>query len=103
MAEITDAVAMVRKSAGFGAAFAAALAGGLAEAPPIVDERARRVLAGAGARQLGGSPARPSWDQAGGGGDGGLGGHGRQGCGGVGGGAGRRWAGTGQGRGAGRE
>src|SRR5674476_934920 len=53
MAEITDAVAMVRKSAGFGAAFAAALAGMLAEAAPILDERARRVLAGAGARQLG--------------------------------------------------
>ena len=53
MAEITDAVAMVRKSAGFGAAFAAALAGVLAEAAPILDERARRVLAGAGARQLG--------------------------------------------------
>src|SRR5450759_3831644 len=53
MAEITDAVAMVRKSAGFSAAFAAALAGVLAEAAPILDERARRVLAGAWARQLG--------------------------------------------------
>src|ERR1035437_4069442 len=53
MAEITDAVAMVRKSAGFGAAFAAALAGVLGEAAPVLDERARRVLAGAGARQLG--------------------------------------------------
>src|ERR1035437_564183 len=53
MAEIADAVAAVRKSAEFGAAFAAALAGVLAEAAPILDERARRVLAGAGARQLG--------------------------------------------------
>jgi hypothetical protein len=44
MAEITDAVAVARKSAGFGAAFAAALAGVLAEAAPILDERARRVL-----------------------------------------------------------
>ena len=49
MAEITDA-AVARKSAGFGAAFAAALAGVLAEAAPILDERARRVFAGAGAR-----------------------------------------------------
>ncbi len=48
-----DVVAVARKSAGFGAAFAAALAGVLAEAAPILDERARRVLAGAGARQLG--------------------------------------------------
>src|ERR1035437_3695866 len=53
MAEIADAVAAGRKSAGFSAAFAAALAGVLAEAAPILDERARRVLAGAGARQLG--------------------------------------------------
>jgi hypothetical protein len=53
VAEITDVVAVARKSAGFGAAFAAALAGVLAEAAPILDERARRVLAGAGARQLG--------------------------------------------------
>jgi len=44
MAEITDAVAVARKAAGFGAAFAAALAGVLAEAAPILDERARRVL-----------------------------------------------------------
>jgi len=43
MAEITDAVAVARKAAGFGAAFAAALAGVLAEAAPM-DERARRVL-----------------------------------------------------------
>src|ERR1035437_3135027 len=53
MAEITDAVAVARKSAGFGGAFAAALAGGLAEAAPILDERARRGLAGAGGRPLG--------------------------------------------------
>ena len=39
--------------AGFGAAFAAGLAGVLAEAAPILDERQRRVLAGAGARRLG--------------------------------------------------
>ena len=42
MAEITE-------SAGFGAG----LAGVLAEAAPILDERQRRVLAGAGARRLG--------------------------------------------------
>lgn len=53
MAEITDVVAVARESAGFGAAFAAALAGVLAETGPVLDERARRVLAGAGARQLG--------------------------------------------------
>src|ERR1035437_8075651 len=53
MAEIADAVAAGRKSAGFSAAFAAALAGVLAEAAPVLDERARRGLAGAGARQLG--------------------------------------------------
>jgi len=46
MAEITE-------SAGFGAAFAAGLAGVLAEVAPILDERQRRVLAGAGARRLG--------------------------------------------------
>jgi Rhodopirellula transposase DDE domain len=52
-AEITAAVAVARESAGLGAAFAAGLAGVLAEAAPVLDERARRVLAGAGARQLG--------------------------------------------------
>ena len=46
MAEITE-------SAGFGAAFAAGLAAVLAEVAPILDERQRRVLAGAGARRLG--------------------------------------------------
>lgn len=46
MAEMTE-------SAGFGAAFAAGLAGVLAEVAPILDERQRRVLAGAGARRLG--------------------------------------------------
>ena len=34
-------------------AFASGLAGVLAEVAPILDERQRRVLAGAGARQLG--------------------------------------------------
>lgn len=43
----------IAESAGFAAAFAAGLAGVLAEVAPILDERARRVLAGAGARQLG--------------------------------------------------
>ena len=41
------------ESAGSAAAFAAGLAGVLAEVAPILDERQRRVLAGAGARQLG--------------------------------------------------
>lgn len=39
----------IGESAGFAAAFAA----GLAEVAPILDERHRRVLAGAGARALG--------------------------------------------------
>lgn len=38
---------------GFAATFAAGLAGALAEVAPILDERQRRVLAGAGARVLG--------------------------------------------------
>lgn len=46
MAEIAGLV-------GFEAAFAAALAGVLAEVAPVLDERARRLLLGAGARQLG--------------------------------------------------
>jgi len=39
--------------AGFKVAFAAGLAGMLAEVAPVLDERARRLLLGAGARQLG--------------------------------------------------
>ncbi len=39
--------------AGFAEAFAVGLAGVLAEVAPVVDERARRLLLGAGARQLG--------------------------------------------------
>ena len=39
--------------AGFGEAFASGLAKLLAEVAPILDERQRRVLLGAGARQLG--------------------------------------------------
>jgi hypothetical protein len=39
--------------AGFAEAFAAGLAGALAEVAPVLDERARRLLLGAGARQLG--------------------------------------------------
>jgi Rhodopirellula transposase DDE domain len=38
---------------GFAEAFAAGLAGALAEVAPVLDERARRLLLGAGARQLG--------------------------------------------------
>jgi hypothetical protein len=38
---------------GFAEAFAAGLAGVLAEVAPVLDERARRLLLGAGARQLG--------------------------------------------------
>ncbi len=49
MAEITESTEPV----GFAEAFAAALAGILAEVGPILDERQRRVLAGAGARRLG--------------------------------------------------
>ena len=49
MAEITETTGPVR----FAEAFAAGLAGVLAEVAPILDERQRRVLAGAGARQLG--------------------------------------------------
>lgn len=39
--------------AGFGQEFATRLAGALAEVAPVLDERARRLLLGAGARQLG--------------------------------------------------
>ena len=39
--------------AGYAEAFAAGLAGALAEVAPVLDERARRLLLGAGARQLG--------------------------------------------------
>jgi hypothetical protein len=46
-------MAEVAGLAGFGEAFASGLAGMLAEAGPILDERQRRVLLGAGARQLG--------------------------------------------------
>ncbi|TQO19813.1 hypothetical protein FB472_1395 [Rhodoglobus vestalii] len=46
MSEITEL-------AGFDTAFATALAGVLVEVGPILDERQKRVLAGAGARQLG--------------------------------------------------
>ena len=39
--------------AGFRESFAAGLAGVLAEVAPVLDERARRLLLGAGARRLG--------------------------------------------------
>jgi hypothetical protein len=39
--------------AGFAEAFAVGLAGALAEVAPALDERVRRLLLGAGARQLG--------------------------------------------------
>jgi len=40
--------------AGFGAAFAAGLAGVLAEVAPVLDERARRLLLGPGHASSGG-------------------------------------------------
>jgi Rhodopirellula transposase DDE domain len=46
-------MAEVAELAGFGEAFACGLARVLAEVAPILDERQRRVLLGAGARQLG--------------------------------------------------
>src|SRR6266568_1616365 len=46
-------MAEVAELAGFGEAFASGLAKMLAEVAPILDERQRRVLLGAGARQLG--------------------------------------------------
>src|SRR6266700_2225000 len=46
-------MAEVAELAGFGEAFASGLAKMLAEVAPILDERQRRVLMGAGARQLG--------------------------------------------------
>jgi hypothetical protein len=46
-------MALTIESAGSAAGSAAGLAGVLAEVAPILDERQRRVLAGAGARQLG--------------------------------------------------
>src|SRR3977135_385885 len=41
------------ETAGFRESFAAGLAGVLAEVAPVLDERARRLLLGAGARRLG--------------------------------------------------
>jgi hypothetical protein len=46
-------LAEVGEVAGFGEAFAAGFAGVLAEVAPILNERQRRVLLGAGARRLG--------------------------------------------------
>src|SRR3982074_467443 len=103
---------------GFPEAFAAVLA----EVAPVLDERARRLLLGAGARQLGRggvkliaavtgasagrvgeggagavgggcTSAGAGWDQADRGRYWGCGGHGREGCRGAGGGDCGRWAG----------
>src|SRR5665647_2049856 len=46
-------MAKIEDSEGFAAAFAVGLAGVMSQAEPLLDERQRRVLAGAGARWLG--------------------------------------------------